>query len=119
MIVLSFIQISIEVLRILQGGTETVTEFVPGEQYTLEIRLEDSSAQSTNMWVHASNGIADTHDTFTDSQATTCEQAAYSLVPKPLHNFIWTAPQSTDCVNISVAMSGGASQAYKTSQVSP
>ena len=94
----------------LTSAGAAVTEFTPGEMYTIESPAYDT-VLPTNMWVHTSAGIV------TTSQATACENAGFTLTAAAMHAFEWTAPATADCVTISVAQATGASDAYNTGMV--
>lgn len=96
------------------SGTDEVTTFTPGEEYTITV---PAYSGSVNMWIHASAGSMAPVDTSAHQTATACPEAAFSLAPIASHEFKWTAPDASDTVTISVAQATGATDAYNTATV--
>lgn len=100
----------------IAAGTFPVTEFEPGEVYVIEAT---GYSPVTNAWLHASAGAILPLDPTTHLQADACDEAAYSIAPAATHEFMWTAPNTVDCVTISVAQAFGSFEPYNTAEVRP
>lgn len=95
-----------------------VTEFVPGEDFTITVPafLPDAGIP-VNMWIHASAGTMAGRNDITHTTAMACPEAAFSQNPLDLHEFVWTAPAAGAPVTFSVAQAATPNDFYHTATV--
>lgn len=91
------------------ANTTSITEYVPGQIYTVR---SPAYARITNCWIHASDGVIQPFNATTHQTASTCLEAAFSLQPVAVHEFLWTSTEAGGCVEFTVAQAVGASDAY-------
>ena len=112
-----------QVTIILMKDGEPVTEFTPGESYTIESAAYGS--ETVNIWVHATAGQlkAMQDPSFGEEShgdAAYCKKpdsASFSFIDMDAHEFGWTAPAGADCVTLSVAQAAGMLDHYHTATV--
>ena len=105
----------------LMKDGEAVTEFTPGEHYTIE---SAAYVQIVNLWLHATAGTLSPMNPdlgeATHALGDYCdepESAAFSLEEAESHTFGWDAPDTADCVTFSVAQATGMLDNYHTATV--
>lgn len=96
------------------ANTTSITEYVPGQIYTVR---SPAYARITNCWIHASDGVIQPFNASTHQTASTCLEAAFSLQPAAVHEFLWTSTEAGGCVEFTVAQALGASDAYNAAAV--
>lgn len=105
-------------ITLKDSAGKEVTSFMPGEVYNVTLPSFENPSGFANAWAHTTGGTLGPADECgcEFKQASGCMNAAYSSgqLPRMSHEFKWTAPDSPDCVTLSIAQSESPAGAFQT-----